>query len=60
MIPNSDIGSSMIKIKGAATAMVLNPRHERSEADMNFSHPTLQEKLLAAKNLDQVWICAAC
>ena len=47
--------NSIIKFKGAATAIVPIPRPESSEVNMQSSRYALREKLLAAKNLDQVW-----
>lgn len=45
----------MIKFKGPATAIIPIPRPENSEVNMQSSRYALREKLLAAKNLDEVW-----
>ena len=55
IVPYNDTGKYMIKFKGAATAIVPIPRPESSEINMQSSRYALKEKLLAAKNLDQVW-----
>jgi len=46
----------MIKLKELATAIVPIPRPENSEVNMQSSRYALREKLLAAKNLDEVWV----
>jgi hypothetical protein len=45
----------MIKFKGRATATIPIPRPENSDVNTQSSRYALREKLLAAKNLDQVW-----
>ena len=54
-MPYNDTGKYMIKFKRAATAIVPIPRPESSEVNMQSSRYALREKLLSAKNLDQVW-----
>jgi hypothetical protein len=55
ILPYNDTGKYMIKFKGPATAIVPIPRPENSEVNMQSSRYALREKLLAAKNLDEVW-----
>ncbi|MBO2952229.1 GIY-YIG nuclease family protein [Burkholderia pseudomallei] len=55
IVPYNDTGKYMIKFKGPATAIVPIPRPEHSEVNMQSSRYALREKLLAAKNLDEVW-----
>lgn len=55
VVPYNETGKYMIKFKGAATAIVPIPRPKSSEANMQSSRYVLRDKLLAAKNLDQVW-----
>jgi len=55
IVPYNDTGKYMIKFKGAATAIVPIRRPESSEVNMQSSRYALRDKLLAAKNLDQVW-----
>ncbi len=55
IVPYNDTGKYMIKFKGAATAIVPIPRPDNSEVNMQSSRYALREKLLAAKNLDEVW-----
>ncbi len=55
VLPYNDTGKYMIKFKGPATAIVPIPRPENSEVNMQSSRYALREKLLAAKNLDEVW-----
>ncbi len=55
IVPYNDTGKYMIKFKGAATAIVPIPRPESSEVNMQSSRYALRGKLLAAKNLDEVW-----
>jgi hypothetical protein len=55
IVPYNDTGKYMINFKGAATAIVPIPRPESSEVNMQSSRYALRDKLLAAKNLDQVW-----
>lgn len=55
IIPYNDTGKYMIKFKGGATAIVPIPRPENSEVNMQSSRYALQEKLLSARDLDQVW-----
>lgn len=43
------------KSNWGATAIVPIPRPENSEVNMQSSRYALPEKLLAAKNLDEVW-----
>ena len=55
IVPYNDTGKRMIKFKGKATAIVPIPRPESSEVNMQSSRYALRDKLLKAKNLDQVW-----
>ncbi len=55
ILPYNDTGKYMIKFKGPATAIVPIPRPENSEVNMQSSRYALREKLLTAKNLDEVW-----
>lgn len=55
IVPYNDTGKYMIKFKGSATAIVPIPRPESSEVNMQSSRYALRDKLLAAKNLDEVW-----
>lgn len=55
IVPYNDTGKYMIKFKGAATAIGPIPRPEGSEVSMQSSRYALRDKLLGAKNLDQVW-----
>jgi hypothetical protein len=55
IVPYNDTGKYMIKFKGAATAIVPIPRSESSVVNMQSARYALREKLLAAKNIDQVW-----
>ncbi len=55
IIPYNDTGKYLIKFKEAATAIVPIPRPENSEVNMQSSRYALQEKLLTARDLDQVW-----
>jgi hypothetical protein len=55
IVPYNDTGKYMIRFKAAATAIVPIPRPDNSEVNMQSSRYALREKLLAAKNLDEVW-----
>ena len=55
IVPYNDTGKRMIKFKGKATAIDPIPRPESSEVNMQSSRYALRDKLLKAKNLDQVW-----
>ena len=55
ILPYNDTGKYLIKFKGPATAIVPITRAENSEINMQSSRYALREKLLAAKNLDEVW-----
>lgn len=56
IVPYNDTGKYLIKFKGAATATVPIPRPESSVVNMQSSRYALRDKLLTAKNLDQVWV----
>lgn len=55
IVPYNGTGKYMIKFKEAATAIAPIPRQDNSEVSMQSSRYALREKLLAAKNLDEVW-----
>lgn len=55
IVPYNDTGKYMIRFKGAATPLSPIPRPENSEINMQSSRYALRDKLLSAKNLDQVW-----
>ncbi|WP_176031659.1 hypothetical protein [Burkholderia vietnamiensis] len=53
--PYNDTGKYKINFKEAATAIVPIPRPEVTDVNMQSSRYALRDKLLAAKNLDEVW-----
>lgn len=53
--PYMDSGKYMIEFKGPAKAIGPIPRPENSEVNMQSPRYALHEKVLAAKNLDEVW-----
>ena len=55
IVPYNDTGKYMIKFTGAATAITPILRPNDSEVNMQSSRYALREKLLTAKNLDEVW-----
>lgn len=55
IVPYNDTKKYMIKFKEASTAAVTIPRPENSEVNMQSSRYALREKILVAKNLDEVW-----
>jgi len=55
IVPYNTTGKYLIKFKTAATAIGPIHRPENSEISMQSSRYALREKLLAAKNLAQVW-----
>lgn len=55
VVPYNDTGKYMINLKQAATAIKPIPRTDGSEINMQSSRYALRDKLLAAKNLDEVW-----
>jgi hypothetical protein len=55
IIPYNNTGKYMIKFKAAATAIVPISRPDNSVVNMQSARYALREKLLAAKNMDQVW-----
>lgn len=55
ILPYNDTGKYMIRFKGPATAITPIPRPEHSEVNMQSSRYALRAKLLAARNLDEVW-----
>ncbi|HDR9028546.1 TPA: GIY-YIG nuclease family protein [Burkholderia vietnamiensis] len=55
IVPYNDTGKYKINFKEAATAIVPIPRPEVTDVNMQSSRYALRDKLLAAKNLDEVW-----
>jgi len=55
IVPYNDTGKYLIKFKNSATAIPPIPRLENSEVNMQSPRYALREKLMMAKNLDQVW-----
>jgi predicted GIY-YIG superfamily endonuclease len=55
VVPYNDTGKYIITFKEAATEIDPIPRLESSDANLQSSRYALRDKLLAAKNLDEVW-----
>lgn len=55
ILPYNDTRKYMIKFKGPATAITPISRPENSNVSMQSPRYALREKLLAAKNLDEIW-----
>lgn len=55
VVPYEDTGKYRINFKAPATSIVHIPRAAASDVSMQSSRYALREKLLTAKNLDQVW-----
>ncbi|WP_054286381.1 hypothetical protein [Gulbenkiania mobilis] len=55
ILPYNDTRKYMIKFKGPATAIAPISRPENSDVSMQSPRYALREKLLTAKNLDEVW-----
>lgn len=56
ILPYNDTGKYMIQFTKAATAIVPIPRPENSEVSIQSSRYGWQDRLLMAKNLDEVWM----
>jgi hypothetical protein len=55
ILPYNNSGKYIIQFKGKATKIPSIQRPEKSEISIQSSRYALKDKLLAAKNLDQVW-----
>jgi hypothetical protein len=55
IVPYENTGKYLLKFKTAANTIGPIPRLENSEINMQSPRYALKDKLLAAKNLDEVW-----
>jgi hypothetical protein len=55
IVPYNETGKYMLKFKGTPTGIAPIPRLKDSEVNMQSARYALRDKLLSAKNLDEIW-----